>query len=675
MAVFTYLATTAFWAGATSAIGVTAANVAISLGQAAAWALASAALNKPEVSRQQVMATVDETDAPRVRAYGFNLLGGVKVFFEAKDGRLDQIVVVHHGGLDGLIRVWIDGSPVSRNETTGEIERYKYVHFRDGFSDGGNYPDVRSAFPDLWTADHRLRFQASFQSTWGDPSDEDFSKVFPKGSQTQVQLEVRGLRVKNLDTGEIQFSDAAGWCIYHFMTDHNGWNLPESVMDQDVWQYFSSVCRQTVQLATGGSERRYRLSGYYSLEDPLSDVTARMLATCDGQIYETAEGLVGILGGKWSVPDVTITAADILSIRMEDIDPFTAYNVLQGKYVSPEHGYQPTEVQERINSALLATQGRRVDLLDVDMCPSGTQLQRLMKIREAKNNREQRGVMTTTRVGMKARFPKGDGVHTIRIVDPEDGIDGVYEVLSHRFFPDGTCEIGFGSLEDPYPWSPSAEETPLPPPLSSMSGPLANTPVPVNAILVQERETISGDVQGVKLSISVNDPERDGLELWAQIAPGDVAVNGIGALGVRWVEMQGSQLSAESGILSDGQQYTVRYRWRGYGQWNKAGPVTVIANPVLPPPPTSFDAMVVGGNAYLDWVNASERYFRTQVLMGTTTDVSQATVVATIAGAAGRPDSATIDMTGITGTRRFWVRTLNWSRVPSDPVGPRALNF
>ena len=674
MAVFTYLATTAFWAGVTSAIGVTAANVAIAIGQAAAWALASAALNKPEVSRQQVMATVDETDAPRVRAYGYNLLGGVRAFFEARDGRLYQIVVVHHGRVDGLIDVWLDGEKVNRNTTTGEIQRYKYVHFRDGSAQGGDYDDVRAVFPTLWTTAHRLQNQATFQSTWGDPSDEDFSKVFPKGAQTQVQLEIRGLRVKNLRDGTAQFSDSAGWCIYHFMTDVHGWGLPEEVLDLDIWRDFSAIGQEVVQLAGGGSERRYRLSGYYTLEDPLRDVTARMLATCDGQIYETAEGKVGILGGKWSVPDVTITAADILSLKMEDVDPFTAYNVLQGKYVSPEHGYQPTEVQERVNASLLATQGRRVDMLDVDMCPSGTQLQRLMKIREAKNNREVRGIMTTTRVGMKARFPKGDGVHTINISSPEDGLSGPYEVLSHRFFTDGTCEIGFGSLADPYPWSPSAEETTLPPTLASLSGPGANVPVPANPVLVQEREIISGDVQAVKLSLSVNDPERDGLELWAQIAVGDVPVNNIGAFG-RFVDMQGSQVSAESGILADGQTYTVRYRWRGYGSWNKAGPVTVIANPVLPPAPTSFDAMVVGGNAYLDWINAPARYYRTQILMGTTTNVADAVVVATIAGQQGRSDSATLDMTGVTGTRRFWVRTLNASRIPSDPVGPQTLTF
>lgn len=154
-----------------------------------------------------------------------------------------------------------------------------------------------------------------------------------------------------------------------------------------------------------------------ALGDALKDVAERMLATCDGQVYETAEGQVGILGGAWSVPDVTITADDILHVEMKDgYDPFPDYNVLKGSFVSPAHSYQPTEVAERRDELALITQPERVQQLDIDMCPSSGQMQRLMKIREAKDRREYVGIIRTDLVGMKARFPKGDGVHTIRII-------------------------------------------------------------------------------------------------------------------------------------------------------------------------------------------------------------------------------------------------------------------
>ena len=677
MAVFTYLATTAFWASVTTALGTTAASAIIAAGQAVTWSLVSAALSRPQASRQEMMATLNQPEGARRRAYGRNLMGGIRALFEARDGRLYQVVVIHHGRVDGLLRFWIDGEPVGWNATTGEVSRYKYLFFRDGSGQGGDYAPAREAFSTLWTADHRLQGQATFCSVWGDPSDEDFQKIFPKGDQTQVQAEIRGVRVRNL-AGDLVYTENAGLNIRDFMTHSDGWGIPLARLDAASWASFVALSGEAVPMLAGGTEPRYRLCGYYTLEDPLKDVTARMLATCDGQIYETADGLVGILGGAWSEPDVTITDRDILSIQMSDgFDPFTDYNVLQGSFVSPAHGYQPTQVAELVDEEAMATQPRRTDMLDVDMCPSGTQLQRLMQIKQAKDRREYVGTLRTNLVGLKARFPKGDGIHAIRVVSEEFGINRVFEVTSHSFdIASATCEIGIGSIVNPYPWHPPSDERPMPPTLAQIGTPVEVDPVPTGAVLVQEQVSISGDVQGVRLSLSVDDPDRDGLQLRAQIARGDFAAVGPwSGVQPQWDEMTTSQLRALSDVLNDGQIYTVRYRWRGYGDWRKAGPVTVLANPTTPPQPSSLGVVATGAAAYIDWINAASGYFRTQVFMGTTTSFAATALIATVAGSAGRPDNYTHDMTGISGTRRFWVRTLNRSGVPSAPIGPISASF
>ena len=681
MAIFTAISAYATWAlgpGAISIFGLSPSVTAaiFTVGRSASWAFASAALNKPQASRQQVMATITQTDAPRIRAYGRNLLGGIRALYEADGGFLIQIVVIHHGQVDGLVRFWIDGEPVSWNSSTGEVERYKVLGFRDGSGIGGDYDPALTAFPAIWTAAHRLQSQATFLSVWGDPSDEDFAKIFPKGPNTQVQAEIRASLVRNI-AGNLVYTENAGLCIRDLMTHPDGWNIPLERLNATSWADFASLSQQAVPLASGGTELRYRLAGYYSLQDPLKDTTARMLATCDGQVYETADGDIGIIGGAWSEPDVTISGDDILSLQMSDgFDPFTDYNVLQGSFVSPNHGYQPTEVPELVDETSLLTQPRRTQQLDVDMCPSGSQLQRLMKIKRAKDRREHVGTLRTNLVGLKARFPQGNGIHTIRVVAEEFGLDGVFEVTSHSFsIADGFCEIGIASIENPYIWDAATEEMPVQPSLDDIGTPASVDPVPVNATLVQERFAISGGVQGVRIVLTVDDPGRDGLELSAQIAPGDFAANGPwSGTQPQWVSMPASALKAESGVLNDGQQYTVRYRWRGYGDWLKAGPVVVLANPTAPPAPTGLGVMATGSNAYIEWVNASSGYYRTQVYMGTTTTFSAATLIATVAGSAGRPDNYTHLVSG-TGTRRFWVRTLNPSGVPSSPTGPFSATF
>ncbi len=399
-----------------------------------------------------------------------------------------------------------------------------------------------------------------------------------------------------------------------------------------------------------------------------------MLATCDGQIYETAEGRIGILGGAWSEPEVTITADDILSIEMNDgFDPFTAYNVLKGSFVSPDHAYQPTEVSEIRDEASLAVQGERPDQFDVDMCPSSPQLQRLMKIKFAKDRREFSGQIRTNLVGMKARFPKGDGIHTIRLVAPEFGLNGVFEVTAHAFDIEAReCTIGVASIANPYGWT-AAQEKPLPPGISDIMTPDKAQPVISGISLTQEPVLLSGDVRGGKLVVEVANPGRDDLHLRAQVAKGNVAAEGPWPDPQPvWIEMPATRLRAETALLDDGQAYTVRLQWRRFLGWTKAGTVTVTANPVAPAAPTSFEAMLPGGTVYLDWVNPAEDFWRIQIWRGTGPNIANAVLIKTVSGVAGQPGNSTDPVSG-TGTRYYWIRALNPSRVPSAFTGPKTV--
>ena len=670
MAVFTAIvafANAALGPGALSIMGMSPAvtSAVITVGRAALWSLAGAALTKPSLPRQTVMATISQTDAPRVRAYGRNLLGGQRAFFEARDGRLYQIVVIHHGQVDGLIRFWIDGEPVEQwDADTGEVVRYKYLWFRNGAGQGGDYEVIRNEFPELWGAAHRLQNQATFCARWGDPSDEDFVKVFPKGPHTQVQAEVRASRVRNMSNALIS-SENAGLCIRDLLTHIDGWNIPSDRLDFASWQAFVNLCNQSVSLAGGGTEMRYRLAGFYTLDDALKDVTARMLATCDGQIYETPEGRIGILGGAWSEPDVTITAEDILSIEMQDgFDPFTDYNVLKSQFVSPAHGYQPTSIEEWRDTVALRTQPERAEQFDVDMCPSHTQLQRLRKIKIAKDKRAMVGTIRTNLVGLKARFPQGNGIHTIRIVAEEFGLDGVFEVTSHAFsIPDGYCEIGIASITNPYTWTVN-DELPLPRTLDEMGKPPRAVPAPNGVSLTQVPVLISGDTYGGKLRLTVAPVARNDLTLQAQVAPGNIAAN----VDAAWVAMSGSRFMAETGILENERAYTVRHRWRGQGDWIKAGTVTIVANPNVPAAPTGFARQGTTG-AVLTWTNPPANFWKARIFRNSTASFTGAAFVSDISGTAGQPATFTHANPG-SGTWHYWVVALNGSSVASPPSGP-----
>ena len=667
MAIFTAIsmwATAALGAG-WSLLGMSPAltSALFSVGRAVSWSLASQALARQSVPAQKVQAIITQTDSPRVRAYGRVLLGGTKAFFEAQDGSLLQIVVIHHGAVDGLIRFWVDGEPVTL-DADDKVHRYMRLLFRDGSGPvSGDYPEVLSRFPDLWTSQHRLKGQATFNTAFGDPADEDFVGYFPKGTQTMVQAEVRASRVRDM-LGALVYSENAALCIRDYLIHPDGWRIPAASIDDDSFGRFAVICGQAVPLLAGGTEPRYRLCGHYALDDAPKDVVARMLAACDGQVYQTPEGKVGILGGAWSDPDVTITADDILELSVEDgFDPFTDFNILKGTFTSPAHSYQPIEVPDIRHEADLAMQGERVEQIEIDMCPSGSQMQRLMKIIGAKRRRDMTGTLTTNLVGLKARFPKGDGIHTIRVRAPEFGVDGVFEVTSHRFsVPDGWCEIGIASLTDPYPWDASMER-PIPTATGDLPKPVNVTPPPSGASLTQVHVRISGDTYGGKLRLTVNSVSRNDLSLQAQAAVGDVAADAA----VTWTAMSGDRFVAETGILQNEQTYTVRYRWRGQGTWQKAGTVTIVANPNVPASPTEFAAIGTTG-AQFQWRNPPDNFWKSRLFRSISPTFAGASYVDDISGLSGQISAYTD--TPPAGTWHYWVVAINGSSVASPPAGP-----
>lgn len=657
-----------------------------SVGRSVLWSMAAQALApKPQVPRQQIMANITQTDQPRVRAYGRVLLGGPRAFWEADadGGALYQLIVIHHGRVAGLIDYWVDGEPVTVNADnavtsppfeTGEDMPDIILGFRNGRNvpasggdgNGGDVQQLRDKFPALWTVNHRLTDQATVYVRMDLPKLERLPKIFPKGANTIFQAEVNASLVRVGD-GSLAYSENPSWATRDYLTHQDGWRIDAAFMDDAGFLSFAALCNEAVPLATGGTEPRYRVSGYYTLDDAPKEVTGRLLNTCDGQVYQTAEGLVSILGGRWSEPDVTITDADIMAFEAEDgFDPFTDFNVLKGTFISPAHGYQPTEVAELRDSEALLTQPERTERIEFDMVPSGPQTQRLMKIAMAKRRRLLSGKLTTNLVGIKARFPKGDGIHTIRLDAPDFGLVGVFEVTSHRFsIPEGWCEIGIGSIADPYGWNAAVEERALPPSRAALERPVRDIPPPANPALSQVPVLLSGDIWGGKLRLTVTPSIRGDLDLEAQVAAGDIAVTAA----ADWARMAGDRFSAETGILSDGQPYTVRFRWRGQGTWQRAGTVTIVANPIVPDPPSSLAAV----GTELRWRNPTTNFLKSRVFRNTTNNFTGSTFVSPVEGLAGQMSAYTDAPGG--GTYYYWVVAMNPSYIASDPAGPVSITF
>ncbi|MCF7700559.1 phage tail protein [Loktanella sp. M215] len=567
MAIFSAIAYGAAYLAASAGFSVAAATAirmgAANLARSFAVSLVLRALTpKPSIPKQQIRATINQATGPRTRLYGQGLLGGTRAFWEVLGNGLYQIIVMNHGRLDGLISYWLDGKPVTVVDgfvTDSIYDNNVLIDFKNGSagSEGGDYALPKETFPTLWTDDHKLLDQATVFTRFLAPGAEKFNRAFPKGANTDVQIAARGARVYDFRTGTTGYSDNATLCIGDYVSNGDGFRIARSDMDAGIWSAHADLSDTEIVRRAGGTRPLYRLWGTYSLTEEPKSVLARMLTTCNATVYQTAEGKVGIMGGVYAAPDVTITADDIFRfVLIDGTEKLDAFNVVKGIYTSADHDYQDTEAQPWEDITALLTEPERSIQFDADMVPDHGQMRQLMKLELYRQNRPFSLSITTNLVGIKARFPRGTSYHVIRVQNPDMDFDEVCEVVSHKTYAeaDGNgvlqwrCQIELVGIDPAWnAWDAITEEgdAPIAPAVLETEG----IPVPVISELAQ---FAAGAGQGVRVTVA--DISRPDLVFAAQIR---LAPSG------SWSAMVATDFEAESVGRTIGNTYDVRVKYNG----------------------------------------------------------------------------------------------------------------
>lgn len=538
---------------ASLAVAGAVTNLAIGAALLGVQALVSSS-NRPTLSTPQAQATINQSTGPRVRGYGRAKLGGTRAFWDSASGILYQIIMAHSGKIDAFEQFYVGDIAVARNVdgvvTTAPLNGYVQINEQDGSDDQLSHGGMMTAWPDVWTEDHRLRGIANWFVRFYSPAADVFQSVFPDGYNTPVTCVCRLSLVWDPrdaaqdpdDESTWLWSDNAALCILDYLTHADGYNRRRADIDINSFIAFANLCDEPVELAAGGNEPRYRLWGVYSLTDDPQDVLAKMRATCDAEFYQTPAGQIAIRGGQWEAPTVTIRSDMVLSHSMEQgNNRFAAFNELKIIHTSPDHDYQSMELTAWENLADQAERGVLSSTLNLDMVPSATQARRLAKIHTAKANPEWKGTIVTNLGGLDAL-----GERTIRNVLPELEIDDAFFVAGFELRPDLTgVEISVMSIsEAAYLWS--TEEESAQPPVPQDTRPDLTFPVPENLTLSKDSNVITAEVDA---------PERTDLQLQVQYRAGAGSV---------WQEMD-VEAGAYTGFtpeLPNG-DYQGRARWRG----------------------------------------------------------------------------------------------------------------
>jgi hypothetical protein len=456
----------------------------------------------------------------RVRGYGRHKLAGAMFLFERSGADLIQGIVHCEGPIDAIEQWWLnDKQTTIPSGTAGSATfvgiypwaLYVSVESHLGATTQTASAQLLSRFGAFWTSNHRGRGLAYSIIRYDLPPkpEKNFQLIYPNGAPG-LRVVARLSTVYDPRTGLTAWSDNPALAIRDYLTHARGFAIPSSRMDDDLFAAFANVCDELIPLKAGGTEKRYRLGGTYDLTEERREVLKRLLATCDAELFPTPEGNVGIRGGKWEEPTVTISDEHILSYSDfgQANDKLDAFNRLKISYTSPAHDYQPTEGEAWDNLASQAQIGVLEQDFNLPMVQWFGQARRLAKIAMAKGNPRWKGTVVTNLAGLNAL---GERLITLQI--SELGLNETFLITHFEIGMDGpapsSCIIGVTSLdESAYSWDAATEEGEAPP-VPADTWVAAEPPDPEGITLSRVESLLDPGVYASRIRITADDPADD----------------------------------------------------------------------------------------------------------------------------------------------------------------------
>ncbi|MBD3847113.1 hypothetical protein IED13_15495 [Bosea sp. SSUT16] len=490
--------------------GITIGATTITYASIIAYAVTTAAtigasllLSQPKKQKgdpQQV--TVKQALPPRIRSYGRVKVAGAVGFFEASLGSLYQLVIHGEGEWDAIEEWWLNDKNAAVSGGAVTVLPWGTnitIESHLGGADQAASPMLAAAYPGIWTPNHRLRGLAYSVIRYGWVPEKVFGKVYPNGAPA-LRVVARTAKVFDPRSGATAFSENPGLCTRDHLTYARGFGIDPSLIDAASFSSFANTCDEAVALGAGGTEPRYRVAFSYELTQEPREVLRTLLQSCDAEIFPTAEGKVGIRGGKWQAPSVTLTADHIRTYRYEQgNDKLAAFNRLKLTFTHRGADYQPVEIDPWEDLDSQAEVGVLAQDLTLQQVPSFTQARRLGKIFSAKGNPRHRLVLQTNLGGILAL-----GERCVHVVLDELGLDDDFLIEKFEIVGDlSGCEITLASLSaEAYAWS-TAEEG-APPTVPQDTSIPAPPPDPTGFALALVRTQISSGAWATRVRATVD---------------------------------------------------------------------------------------------------------------------------------------------------------------------------
>jgi hypothetical protein len=395
----------------------TIGSVSITVGQVVGTALAlgtgllstvlgrTGKKQRPQTDPSAGKNTFETSEAGEIRTIGRVRIGGLKIFGNTAD--LDRYRLIAHsrGPVDGVEEHFLGGREVIV-ESDGAVSTppyrhdagsYIYIYPKPGSPGETAYPGLITAFPNLWTAAHRVRGIAQSLLRYvspgmSGPDSEKFLQLYQSGPPDYDRVQ-RGELMYDPRTGLNAWSDNGVIAVLHVLL-----GFPEfSAADFDLGFIADEADRADVLVATRtGSEKRSRAWGLWDdANTDRGDLLRDVLLSTGCEIVARPGDLLGIVLIDDARPaEVTIPAKHILDLVLKaGPEGVERPNRCRVKYYSSERNYELAEVnlvqnpdvtpavplawsvaQEEIDRV-----GERPVEYVLPFCPSAAQAQRIAR--------------------------------------------------------------------------------------------------------------------------------------------------------------------------------------------------------------------------------------------------------------------------------------------------------
>ena len=511
---------TVFGEGGAIAIATATVNVAINATIAVGASLAFApSIPSPESARS----TRKQAIPDRVSGYGRVRVGGAYMLWEAVneyayivlaqlDGYSDAVETLYmNDQVETVIGGWVQQGSDLRYGVNSDLVQILY---RNGLPTETRYSQITDT--SLWPADARGDGIASLMMIAKSSSKEKFLRDYPNGlpipstvRRAQLcwdpRLGARG--TINGDGDKIasatwQWTDNPILILLDYKTSGSGgpgYDIARFLPRIADWITAANVCDEAVALKAGGTEKRYRAGGTYLHSTADADVTATILATCDGWFGQDIDGNYTVQAGKYYAPTVTITADHIVGMQVSQgkRDEESTNEVIVS-FTDPVFDYTEVETDPiQTHEYAVPIRSQRLSLPWVQ---SNSQAQRLGKIALYKAQAPISGTIIVTLDGLRAWGERRISIQC----DPSESVvmsDIVIDIQPITLNPDFTVSIPFVSCDPTaYDWDPMVDGGEGP---GDDTSPLPQ-PIPIPEIFqAYAFEASSGLTLGNKIAVDI----------------------------------------------------------------------------------------------------------------------------------------------------------------------------